>query len=293
VHNRGIVVTALLSLAVAASVSGCSSFADDGWTQTGGLSVGKQALAGVGPTTATAPTAGECWQFTYEQVLEEPQYPTGDPISCSTPHQGYTYAVIPLNSTSTGPPSAASETSEENEANDVCSNQFAAILPTVSAYIHSRLLIAYSVAPIALQEQGQHWARCDINELQVGSPFVEPTLADLPSYSHLLTEAAAEPIQFAFCANTPGSTGSTGPNLGQSSTIGDCRTARWRLEPTVDELPYPAGTPYPGFTGLDPYMHAHCGAIYDSATVRGWIYYPSAQDWADGSRSFSCWVGSR
>jgi hypothetical protein len=94
------------------------------------------------------------------------------------------------------------------------------------------------------------------------------------------------------CVDEPGTTGATGPRLGSGAVITDCSTGQWRLEASPN-FPDPAGEPYPGYTGLYPFIHSHCGALYDTATVGTWAFYPNDQEWATGSRDFECRTGKR
>ena len=290
-RNRGIVIATSCALAVVGLLTGCTSLLDSsGSTVAAGVSIGAQALQS---QKVAVPTVGSCWTLSYADVDAEPAYPSGSSVNCSTPHQSVTFAVVEVDPATYGSGTASDLTAERTQAQYACTNKFAAIFPALVTNRENRVLWGTFVPPVSLGSTDPVWARCDLQELAVGSNFYSPSLQNLASFSSLSAAITANPADYALCANTPGSTGATGPDLGYDTTVGDCRTAQWRLESAVDEFPDDSGTAYPGYDGLYPFMHANCGLLYDSATVRGWDYYPSEQQWDAGDRTFSCWIGKR
>jgi hypothetical protein len=281
-HNRGIVLRALVALAVVISLGGCSSLATANGADTGtaaGAEVAREVLQ-----APAGPAVGMCWQVSYIDFLQEPEVAAGKRVPCSTAHQAYTFAVESLSA-------GMQRADAASAAIQSCNAGYDALLPNNdNAY---RLLTSEALPTVAGWASGERWVRCDIQETAVGSLFLSPTLADLPTkISTLVSSYGSSPDTYAMCVNEPGTNGDTGPKLGSGAVIADCSTAQWRYEP-VPELPQAAGQPYPGYAGLEPFMHQYCGALYDTATVRGWLFYPSEQEWDGGSRDFECWVGAR
>lgn len=288
-RNRGIVVGVIAAFVALASLTGCSSLAAaTPWTETAGETIATQAFE-----NPSEPTVGSCWQLEYPDVVAEPAYPVGAKVSCSSPHQSYTYAVISLVSNDGSAVSPSDLGQEQLGAQYACTDRFRELFPALVANRENRILWGTFVSAVALEAKGNHWARCDLQELKVGSPFLDPTLANLPNYTSWSADITANPAKYALCLNSPGSNGSTGPNIDRSATVADCRTAQWTLKSATDQFPDPPGTPYPDYSGLYPFMHAHCGALYDSATIRGWDFYPLKTQWDSGDRTFSCWIGKR
>ena len=272
-----------------ACLTGCSGLAEaTPWTTTAGETIGAEAVA-----QPSEPVEGACWNLTYADVLAEPSYPLGNEVSCSSPHQSYTFSMVQIPASGADESTTAQLAEEQSEAEGGCAVEYTSMFPAESANHQNRVLFEAFLSATVSGTTGQHWARCDLEELAVGSNFFQPTLANLPDYSTLATELRAHPADWALCANTPGSNGSTGPNIGTTTTVGDCTSAQWRLESSTDRFPDPIGTPYPGYKGLFPFMHAHCGALYDSAAIKAWDYFPEESQWDSGSRVFSCWIGKR
>lgn len=279
-HNRGVVLRVVVALAAIASLAGCSSLtASSVLGASAGSEIAREALQ-----TPTAPANGLCWQITYAEFLQEPELSNGHEVSCSTPHQAYTFDVNSL-------ASDLQRADAASAANQSCKASYDALFPNnIDAY---RILLSDTLPAVNQWAAGERWVRCNVQETAAGSPFRTPTFADLPTnFSAFVSSYTSSPSTYAMCVDEPGTTAVTGPTLGLGATIADCTTAQWRLEPSPD-FPDAQGVPYPGYSGLYPFMHAHCGALYDTAAVRGWIFFPDDAHWTAGSRNFQCWVGSR
>jgi hypothetical protein len=283
VHNRGNVLRAIVALAAVVSLAGCSALSSATGSAESGTSAGgaiaKQALQ-----NPSVPTAGLCWQIAYAEFLQEPDVSAGRRVPCSTAHQAYTIAVNSLSS-------ALLRADADSAAVQSCLESYDALLPDdTDAY---RILLSEVLPSVTQWAAGQTWVRCDIQETAVGSSFRTPTFANLPTnFLTFVDTFKAAPATYAMCVDEPGTTGTTGPQLGAGAIIADCSTGQWRLEPSPD-FPEPPGDAYPGYSGLYPYLHSHCGALYDTATVGTFVFYPDDQEWADGSRDFECWAGKR
>jgi hypothetical protein len=281
-HNRGIVLGAFVALAAAIALAGCSSPAttSDGDSEAAaGSEVAQEAVL-----TPAAPTVGQCWQISYVEFLQEPDVAGGKQVPCSTAHQAYTIGVESL-------PTGMQRASASADAGASCNADYNSLLPNNSdAY---RILLSDTLPSVTGWASGERWVRCDIQETAVGSPYLSPTFADLPTeISTLVTSYDSSPASYAMCVNEPGTNGETGPKLGSGAVIADCSSAQWRLEPSPN-FPQAAGVSYPGYAGLEPIMHPLCGALYDTTTERARVFYPSEQEWDSGSRDFECWVGAR
>ena len=285
-RNRGMFLAAAVAALVVFALAGCSSSgaAGNSVDPSAGAAIGRQALGALTSTPTTSPDSGQCWQVTYLQFLQQPEGPGGTQVPCSERHQAITFATL-------SPALGDQRVSAATPADQACSDAYNAILPdSIEAY---RLLDAATLPSASEWAAGKRTVQCEIQETAVGSPFRDPTLADLPeTIGPILTAFQNSPSNFYMCINEAGTSGQTGPGLGDGAVVTDCSTGQWRLRPSPD-FPDPLGEAYPGYNGLYPYMHSHCGALYDTATIRGWIFYPSAQEWAQGDRAFQCWTGSR
>ncbi|HMH59631.1 MAG TPA: septum formation family protein [Galbitalea sp.] len=282
-HNRGIVLRAIVALAAIVSLAGCSSLTAGAGGSGLGASAGSE-IAREALQTPTAPTDGLCWQISYAEFLQEPEVANGVEVPCSSAHQAYTFVVNSL-------ASDLQRADAASAANQSCGASYNTLFPNnIDAY---RILLSETLPSVTQWAAGERWVRCDVQETAAGSLFRNPTFADLPTkFSIFVSSYTTSPSAYAMCIDEPGTTAVTGPAIGTGAIIADCTSAQWRLEPSPD-LPDAPGVPYPGYTGLYPYMHAHCGALYDTATIRGWIFYPDNAHWTAGSRDFECWVGSR
>ena len=184
-----------------------------------------------------------------------------------------------------------SRASAAGAARQVCTDRYDELLPNSGdAY---RLLLSEALPTVTEWANGKRTVGCAIQETAAGSAFRNPTFVNLPSnFQTLVSSFVASPGKYQMCVDDPGTDGNSGPQLGDAAIIADCATGQWTLEPSPD-IPEDPTQPYPSYNELYPFMHSHCGALYDTATVRGWIFYPSAQQWASGSRSFQCWTGRR
>jgi hypothetical protein len=267
----GLGVTAVLFAAI--TLSGCATSASTG--------IGVTQGAG-----AVEPTVGECWNLTYDHLESWADWKGGQPVNCSSPHQAYTYAVTAL--TGTQPKSWQTTGANPHMRPDVqdaagkaCDAAKTENLPGVTG---RQVLIvpAFYVASAAAWRAGARWVRCDISIIAVGSLVESPALAVLPEFGTILNQAAEK---YEYCVDAPGSNAKTGPFGTHTETFADC-TAQpdWSISDSA-VIPGDAATPYPGTKKLGAFSRAHCGA----GEVR-WAIYPTAQEWATGSRGFECWV---
>jgi len=92
VHNRGIVLCALVATLAIVALSGCSALstnaASAGLGTEDGAAIAREALGS--PTTVGT---GQCWELTYQQFLQEPDESLGVRVDCSAKHQAYTFVV--------------------------------------------------------------------------------------------------------------------------------------------------------------------------------------------------------
>jgi hypothetical protein len=283
VHNRGRLLRAAAAALVVLALAGCAASGNT-VDPSAGAAIGRQALGSLTSTPTASPDAGQCWQLSYLQFLQQPEGPGGKQVPCSGPHQAITFATLT-------PALGVQRIDAAAPADRACSDAYNALLPdSIEAY---RLLVAATLPSAADWAGGKRSVQCEIQETAVGSLYRDPTFADLPAtIAPIVSTYQTSPEDFHMCINEPGSSGQSGPGLGDAAVIADCSTGQWRLRPSPD-FPDPAGEAYPGYNGLYPFMHSHCGALYDTATIRGWIFYPSATDWAQGVRFFQCWTGTR
>jgi hypothetical protein len=283
VHNRGRVFRVALALVAVVTLAGCSSALPTsntaGLGASGGATIAREAL----PQDSAAAQVGQCWSLTYEQFHEQPENAGGSPVDCSTPHQAYTFAVETM-----GVDDQRSDVSGVVLSN--CADQLDDLIPSRDAA--ARVYVSAILPTDAQWATGDRASSCLVMATKIGSLFRSPIFIDLPAFSQFRADVNAAPNAYYACVNDPGTTSTTGPSLGLETVLASCDTAQWTLEPSP-EFPDPAGEAYPGYSGLYPFMHAHCGAIYDTATRRGWDFYPSEQQWDEGSRDFSCWTGAR
>ena len=281
-HNRGIGLGVIVAALVIATLSGCSPLSPTvvtpGLGTAGGAAVAQEALAAVG-----SGEVAKCWQVTYDGFLQQPQNVGSTDVPCTSPHQAYTFAVDELNA-------GLQRIDATPVAYNACAASYLTTF-TLSAN-EARLYLSEVLPSSAAWVTGDRSVGCTIQLSAVGSHFRGPTFADLPEFSTFLKSVNSSPTDYSVCVNDPGTNGTTGPTLGTDAIIADCSTGQWLLEPSP-RFPDPAGEAYPGYDALYPFMHSHCGALYDTATIRGWVFYPSEQQWADGSRDFQCWTGKR
>lgn len=231
--------------------------------------------------------------MSYASFLTEPEVPAETLVPCSEAHQAYSFDVSQLEGGVATPATGTTEADLQSEGKFACGQSFTREFPK-NAGGNSRIVVGVVVEPQSSWGSGPLWVRCDVLELAIGSPYLSPALADLPSSGDaFVTSVNQNPTAYRFCVNTPNSNGNTGPILDSTSLIASCASAQWTAEPSPN-FPDPPGEAYPGYDKLESsWMHAHCGLLYDSAATRGWVFYPSASQWATGDRDFECWVGKR
>jgi hypothetical protein len=276
----------LVAALAVATLAGCSSLTgsiNSGLGAAGGTVIAHEALAQPTAGPSGAARIGQCWQLSYSQYLVQPENVGGTVVPCSSAHQAYTYAVVTLDAD-------LQRSLAQPPAFRACQVPYGQIF--TQSLAEGRVFLSEVLPSAADWTTGSRLVACTVQTFAIGSSFRTPTLVDLPNFSDFVTAVNSSVAQYSLCVNDPGTDGATGPSLGSAATIADCSTGQWLLEPSPD-FPDPAGEAYPGYSGLYPFMHAHCGALYDTATRRGWIFFPSADQWASGDRTFQCWTGAR
>jgi hypothetical protein len=282
VRSRGILFRAALVAIAVLTVSGCSAGGSDSSHPAIGTAAGK--LIAKEATATLAPAAvGQCWQISYGRYLQQPENQVASHVPCAAAHQAYTYAVVTLDA-------SLFRASAVGPAFTACQVRYGTLF--THAGNEARVFISEILPSQARWDAGKRDVGCTVQTTKTGSLFQTPTFDDLPAFASFVRDVNSSPQKYSLCLDESGTNSSTGPSLGPQAVIADCSSAQWFHQPSPD-FPDPVGEQYPGYDGLYPFMHAHCGALYDSPTVKGWIFYPNPGQWSTGDRSFQYWTGSR
>ena len=284
-HNRGIVFRVIGAALAVIALGGCSGLgSNSSGTVLGadaGTTIAREAL-----TPSAIVAVGECWELTYAGFLEQSSTPGGSIVPGSDVHQSYLFAVDSLDS-------SLQRIDAQNPALLACQRSYDDLF--AHAGEEGRILISELLPSDGQWQSGDRSTGCTVQMTVTGSSFRKPSLADLPPFSTFVQSANSSVLKYTMCGNDPGTTRFSGPNLGSAATIAECtpgQPGQCVLGPGRN-FPDPMGADYPTDAARETFMHAQCGALYNTATRRGWVFYPSQQQWNDGSQDFECWTGNR
>ena len=268
---------AALLAGVALAASGCTA-----------IESVEQHLAGL----TTPPKTGECWTTTFAAAQGSEDWEGTPAISCSKPHQSYTYALTRL-----GKKFTYSSWLESNgdirpdvdkAAYSACMAEEKRILPGITAK-EALLYPTYYIPSTALWSTGARWVRCDITLIRVGSTVAKPKLANLPAFAVLSSTLRSDPKKYALCEDDPASNGPDGAN----TTYADCTgPADWSFVAAL-KMTGASGTPYPGAAQLTAIGTKQCATL---DTPKGHTVFaepPAQNDWTKyDDRELDCWVNN-
>src|ERR1700761_3595251 len=136
----------------------------------------------------TKPKVGDCWTTSFAQAQKTEDWEGTGAVSCSKPHQTYTYAVTKLGKhfsySSWLTAKGDIRTDVDQAALDACKAENKKILPELT--VKEALLVpTYYVPSVAMWGAGARWVRCDIGVIKVGSLVSSPKFANLQSFAQL------------------------------------------------------------------------------------------------------------
>lgn len=286
--RRSIATMAALALAVTVSLSGCATAIGTSTAPTKAST--KTGL--VGKAAHGAPNVGSCWRAKDAHGVPEADWVVavdGGPVNCSTTHQLYTVAVLPLPNTT---PNV--ETSQGHINGDVYAPAEKACVTYITKNIGSpddqngRFEYKPYLPSEADWKAGARWVRCDLTVFKVGSLVADPELEDLPTFATLKHQIDSDSHQFDLCANVPGGTAAQGPRAA-GAVFASCDSAQWTL---FHYFPVNS-TAFPTLTQWQAQYDAQCAPFGVASGTRAVPLYPSAQEWADGNHGFECWGTSK
>jgi hypothetical protein len=249
----------------------------------------------------SAQVFGRCWTATADEVGSWTTWQGGDYVPCSDEHTTFTFAAEDLpddvfdamRSTHSDAADAALQVRIDDAARDICAPQFADLFPRLTE--RQVLVNWFSFLPSEAEvDAGAKWVRCDVGVYAVGGAGDDMELSALPQSIHDLVLATySSPGDYEYCSWAPTSSTDEGPRAteGGHATVCD-ETARWIFD-GLQPLNYPLEAPYPGDSAAIAAAREACDAASrlrgEADDPPGWIYYPTAENWADGARTVSCW----
>ena len=283
----GVIVVAL-SVAMATTLSGCVAVAGNVTEQITHGAALKQHQSGV---DAYKPAVGDCWKATYNGDIQYADWTTKPPISCSEPHQLYTFAVLQLQLPHSG--SAYSrgyeKSSVSNDALNTCQsyqNHQYGDAPPLDGLLKLKVYIPRN----AQWNLGARWVRCDFNVFAVGSSISNPKLANLPPLSVIKAQLISDTGRFDYCINNPNATASTGLKI-KGAVFASCTAdPQWTLKSYMSP-PFATTTGYPTLTQFQSIYQQQCADRFGDAAHVTYAYFPTKSDWAQGNDESECWAG--
>jgi hypothetical protein len=269
-------------LAVAASLTGCTSISD-------GVHQFQHTLANL-----RAPRVGQCWKETYDQYTSWYSWKGSAPVDCATDHEIYTYAVraiLPDAKGSWKDSDGIVRSDVDNAAYEICQDAQTKFLPGLGprAYL---LYPNYLLPSVAEWKAGAHWVRCDIAQVMIGSEIAAPKLQLLPfDVASLVNAFKTDPKTFDYCVNDSADVRSD--PLGDHAVYADCeRDPDWTLVANVS-IPDPNVHAYPGKAALQAVASTECDQKFDTATRHTLDLFPTKTMWNDeDNREVECWLSS-
>ncbi len=287
---RRLAIGAVIALSVAFSVtlSGCVAIAGNVTEQiTHGVAVA-QHESGV---NEYKPAAGDCWTATYDGDIQYADWSTKPPISCSQPHQLYTFAVLQLQLPHSG--SAFSQgyekTAVNSDALNTCQsyqNREYGDAPQLDGLLKLKVYIPRN----AQWNRGARWVRCDFNVFAVGSSITDPKLANLPPVSVITAQLVSDTGRFDYCIDNPNSTAATGPKV-EGAVFASCTAdPQWTLKAYM-ALPFLTTSTYPTSAQFLSMYRQQCEGRYATVGRITYAYYPTKSQWDSGLTTSECWAG--
>jgi Septum formation len=240
----------------------------------------------------TKPKVGDCWTTTFSQSQKTEDWEGTAPLSCSQPHQTYTYAVTKLAkhfSYSSWLDSKGNiRTDVDEAAHDACVAEQKAILPAIT--VKEALLVpTYYVPSTALWSTGARWVRCDIGLIKVGSLVSSPVLAKLPAFADIRSTLESSPVTYALCEDDPAS---NGPD-GAETTYASCSGAADLTFLATMTMAGADGAAYPGLAALTKIGQTQCATLTTPAGHVVVAEPPAKVDWTQyDDRDLDCWLNN-
>ena len=283
---------AALALALTVSLSGCMTIFGGSPGQSGGLAPHSKAPAKTGLTgkaAQDAPKVGSCWRGTYEQGAPQvDSSASGDagPVNCSDMHQLYTYAVLPL-------PRTLPKVEISHGVID--SGVYDAGVRACVAYIdkhigrtddqNGRLDYKNYLPSESDWAGGARWVSCDLTVFRLGSLVAAPELENLPTFVTLKRQAKTH--EFDLCTNVPGVTAAAGPRAAGAVFASCSGNPEWTyFHYFGDNATNPS---YPTPAEFKAQFEALCTPFGAASGAHVVPWYPTAEEWADGTQGFECW----
>lgn len=280
-----------MGVALAIALSGCATVIGTGFIQSAARDAHESHVAKINSSkNAGKPHIGDCWVATVSYA-DYATWGKRAAVSCSTPHQLYTFAVPalaePHKSDSYLDKNENITDSVYNDGYNTCSGAEATDLADF-AY-DSRVYLEFYFPSTAEWKRGARWMRCDFGIVAVGSSYAHPKFENLPAFSALHTTMQNAPYKFNLCTNDPGGVGPEGAN----AVFADCSAnPQWTLH-GGGELPVRNHGAYPTAAEMTNAYDNSCKNVYTDATHVTYAYYPSKTDWQNGDYEFECWIGRK
>ena len=286
-RNRWPRVAAAATVIVSLSLllSGC--FAIAGPVVVQAAVSGKAAVAG-----KDKPSTGDCWQASFTDVDGYANWGSRSPVSCSVPHQLYTFGVHDLKYVHKGKLFDKNDFAYEaieDDAYSTCEDAENTVLSRVDDIV-ARIYFLDILPEEAQWNAGARWVRCDVGVFAVGCSVAHPSFESPPASEDLYTSLRDGSGQFDFCVNDPGGLGKSGPK-GSNAVYADCRdNPEWRLQAYQDITTGKDNT-FPTPAEMKAQDAISCEHAFADATHITYAYYPSKSDWDGGDQELECWVG--
>jgi Septum formation len=288
VQQRGwpkLVASAAILVSISLLLSGC--FAIAGPVVIQAAVNGKASVA-----TAGKPHKGDCWQATFKDVDGYANWDGPPPVSCTEPHQLYTFGVPTLENPHKGKlfdKNGFEFQAIDNDAFFTCENAENTVLSRVSPDV-VRIYFLDILPDESQWDAGARWVRCDVGVFAVGSSVAHPAFESLPSSETLYDSLRDGPDQFDFCVNDPGGLGKDGPK-GSNAIYADCRySPEWKLQ-AYQYITTGADNTYPNEAQMKAQYAISCQHAFADAKHLTYAYYPSRSDWDGGDQELECWLG--
>ena len=236
-------------------------------------------------STAAPYFVGQCWQVDVAKNVPSHFWNGAGPVTCQSPHNGYTYAMIILPSNYPDPYKKKYSTQEQSIIDKLWLNR---PNPLDQLLGTTRVQFSFYFPTQAQWAVGQRWERADLGLANFGSPYSNAGWAPLPADAKTLIAGLKKDIpEFNMCTITPKVTDL--PD-GVSAVWADCRANPMHRYLGGGNIASTPNEKFPGVTIANQRAIKVCSTFAkDSAVVMAYSAVATAVDWNQGNRRVWCW----
>lgn len=250
------------------------------------LGAGSQAYANNSSSISIPYSVGQCWQVDVAKNVPSKFWNGSAAVSCSVPHNGYTYAVyaLPVNYPH---PYKQKYSAQEQMIIDKYSKDNPDLLGNL---LSSRVQFSYYYPTEAQWKAGQRWERVDFGIAEFGSPYGpynKLRWAPLPPNAQTVIDGLKKNLlEYRICTNT--SKTEDGP-AGASAVWADCAGKPMYRYSGGKDIALNVKEKFPGAKIVTQRAMSFCDKLLGQGTPYT-VTRPTATGWLPGQTNAYCWA---